>query len=141
MEELDMRSTRRRRRWLLTLARFMARPREFELRRAAAVRAFTPQKFRQEWELFWELVDPVFDGLEKATKDLLQWKSPVRSLTVMTGLLLVAYHDLVRYAIPLALLTNVAYIYGVGCITTDSGGGGGGGGGGGDGRAEVCGNA
>lgn len=30
----------------------------------------------------------------------------------MTGLLLVAYHDLVRYAIPLALLTNVAYIYG-----------------------------
>ncbi|CBN74688.1 hypothetical protein Esi_0037_0113 [Ectocarpus siliculosus] len=89
----------------------MARPREFELRRAAAVRAFTPQKFRQEWELFWELVDPVFDGLEKTTEDLLQWKNPVQSLSVMTGLLLVAYHDLVRYAIPLALLANVAYIY------------------------------
>ena len=54
-----------RRRWLLTLARFMARPREFERRRAAAVRAFTPQKFRQEWELFWELLDPVFDAVEK----------------------------------------------------------------------------
>lgn len=30
----------------------------------------------------------------------------------MSMLLLVAYHDLVRYAIPLALLCNVAYIYG-----------------------------
>ena len=50
---------------MLTLARFMARPREFERRRAAAVRAFTPQKFRQEWELFWELLDPVFDAVEK----------------------------------------------------------------------------
>ncbi|CAN0144230.1 unnamed protein product, partial [Ectocarpus sp. 13 AM-2016] len=68
LDELDAGSRRRGRRWLLTLARFMARPREFELRRAAAVRAFTPQKFRQEWELFWELVDPVFDGLEKTTK-------------------------------------------------------------------------
>ncbi|CAN0099942.1 unnamed protein product, partial [Ectocarpus sp. 8 AP-2014] len=68
LDELDERSRRRGRRWLLTLARFMARPREFELRRAAAVRAFTPQKFRQEWELFWELVDPVFDGLQKTTK-------------------------------------------------------------------------
>ena len=37
-----------RRRWLLTLARFMARPREFERRRAAAVRAFMPKKFPQE---------------------------------------------------------------------------------------------
>lgn len=52
---------------MLTLARFMARPREFERRRAAAVRAFTPQKFRQEWELFWELLDPIFDGFEKKT--------------------------------------------------------------------------
>ncbi|CAB1121399.1 unnamed protein product [Ectocarpus sp. CCAP 1310/34] len=134
LDELDERSRRRGRRWLLTLARFMARPREFELRRAAAVRTFTPQKFRQEWELFWELVDPVFDGLEKATKDLLQWKNPMQSLSVMTGLLLVAYHDLVRYAIPLALLANVAYIYGVGCITTDGGGGGGG-------QADLFGNA
>lgn len=58
---------RRRRRWLLNLARLMARPREYEVRRAAAVRAFTPQKFRQEWELFWELVDPILDGVEKAT--------------------------------------------------------------------------
>lgn len=30
----------------------------------------------------------------------------------MSALLLVAYHDLVRYAIPLALLSNVAYIFG-----------------------------
>lgn len=57
----------KRRRWLLTLARFMARPREFERRRAAAVRAFTPQKFRQEWELFWELLDPMFDAFDTTT--------------------------------------------------------------------------
>lgn len=30
----------------------------------------------------------------------------------MSALLLVAYHDLVRYVIPLALLSNVAYIFG-----------------------------
>lgn len=54
----------RERRWLLILARAMARPREFERRRAAAVRAFTPQKFRQEWELFWELLDPIADAFE-----------------------------------------------------------------------------
>lgn len=30
----------------------------------------------------------------------------------MSALLLIAYHDLVRYAIPLALLSNVAYIFG-----------------------------
>lgn len=30
----------------------------------------------------------------------------------MSGLLLVAYHDLVRYAVPLALFSNVAYIFG-----------------------------
>lgn len=60
---------------MLNLARLMARPREYEVRRAAAVRAFTPQKFRQEWELFWELVDPVLDGLEKATavRDATLW--------------------------------------------------------------------
>ncbi|CAN0303761.1 unnamed protein product, partial [Hapterophycus canaliculatus] len=88
----------------------MARPREFELRRAAAVRAFTPQKFRQEWELFWELVDPILDGAENTTADLLAWKYPLRSVSVMSTLLLVAYYDLVRYAIPLALLSNVAFI-------------------------------
>lgn len=52
------------RQWLVTIARFMARPREYEKRREAATRAFTPQKFRQEWELFWELLDPVFDALD-----------------------------------------------------------------------------
>lgn len=57
-----------RRRWLLILARFMARPREFERRRAASVRAFTPQKFRQEWELFWELLDPVSDAVERTVE-------------------------------------------------------------------------
>lgn len=45
-------------------------------------------------------------------QDLLEWKSPLRSLSVMSALLLVAYHDLVRYAIPLALLSNVAYVFG-----------------------------
>lgn len=45
----------------------MARPREYELRRAAAVRAFTLQKLRQEWDLFWELIDPILDGFEMAT--------------------------------------------------------------------------
>lgn len=54
----------RARSWVVTLARFMAEPREFERRRAAAVRAFTPQKFRQEWELFWELVDPIADAFD-----------------------------------------------------------------------------
>ena len=58
---------RRKRRWLLNLARLMARPREYEVRRATAVRAFTPQKFRQEWELFWELVDPILDGFARTT--------------------------------------------------------------------------
>lgn len=32
----------------------------------------------------------------------------------MLALLVVAYYDLVRYAIPLALLSNVAFIYGEG---------------------------
>lgn len=45
-------------------------------------------------------------------QELLQWKRPLRSLTVMNALLLVAYFDLVRYGIPLVLLGNVAYIYG-----------------------------
>lgn len=54
----------RRRRWLLTLARFMARPREYEKRREASIRGFTPQKFRQEWELFWELFDPISDAFD-----------------------------------------------------------------------------
>lgn len=67
LDDFGARLQRRRRRWLFTLARFMARPREFELRRAAEVRAFTPQKFRQEWELFWELLDPILDGIEKTT--------------------------------------------------------------------------
>lgn len=67
----------RKRRWLLNLARLMARPREYEVRRAAAVRAFTPQKFRQEWELFWELVDPILDGFARATavREMIMMKS------------------------------------------------------------------
>lgn len=55
----------RSRRWLLTLARFMARPREFEERQAATVRIFAPQKFRQEWELLWELCDPIAEAVER----------------------------------------------------------------------------
>lgn len=47
-----------------------------------------------------------------AAQDLLEWKRPFRSLSVMSGLLLVAYHDLVRYALPLALLSNVAFVFG-----------------------------
>lgn len=57
----------RQRRWLLILARFMAKPREFEQRRAALVRTFTPQKFRQEWELFWELLDPMFEAVDRTS--------------------------------------------------------------------------
>lgn len=45
-------------------------------------------------------------------QDLLEWKNPLHSLSAMSALLLVAYHDLVRYAVPLALLSNVAYIFG-----------------------------
>lgn len=67
-EVSDEVGTQGRRRWLLILARFMARPREFELRREAAVRAFTPQKFRQEWELFWNLIDPMFDAFDRETE-------------------------------------------------------------------------
>lgn len=42
----------------------------------------------------------------------------------MVALLLVAYYDLIRYAIPLMLLGNVAYIYGnehtCACVVCDS---------------------
>lgn len=47
-----------------------------------------------------------------AMQDLLGWKHPLQSLSAMSALLLVAYYDLVRYAFPLALLSNVAYIFG-----------------------------
>lgn len=42
------------------------------------------------------------------------WKRPFLSFSVMSALLLVAYNDLVRYALPLALLSNVAYLLGKG---------------------------
>lgn len=54
-------------RWLLTLAQLMARPREFKQRHETVIRAFTPHKFRQEWELFWELWDPIADAFETTT--------------------------------------------------------------------------
>lgn len=62
-----LRQRQRQRRWLLILARFMAKPREYEQRRAALVRTFTPQKFRQEWELFWELLDPMFEAVDRTS--------------------------------------------------------------------------
>lgn len=58
------------------------------------------------------VAQPSPSSLRCRRQDMLAWKRPLWTLSVMSLLLLVAYHDLVRYAIPLALLSNVVYIFG-----------------------------
>ncbi|CAM9752098.1 unnamed protein product, partial [Discosporangium mesarthrocarpum] len=98
------------RRWLVSLALFMAHTREFQGRHTAALHAFHPNRFRSEWELFWELVDGIGDSVEGAIVPLMRWERPLSSLAVMVGLLLISWYDVVHLLLPLSMVGGVACI-------------------------------
>eukprot|EP00611_Tribonema_gayanum_P008613 TRINITY_DN1821_c0_g1_i2.p1 TRINITY_DN1821_c0_g1~~TRINITY_DN1821_c0_g1_i2.p1 ORF type:complete len:1318 (-),score=394.48 TRINITY_DN1821_c0_g1_i2:1168-5121(-) len=80
-------------RWLHVLASHMAQAQALRDRKKQALRNFTPQKFKSEWEMFWELVDPVMEGLVQEATALIEWQRPLVSFTVMWVLLTPAWHD------------------------------------------------
>ncbi|CAM9786188.1 unnamed protein product [Choristocarpus tenellus] len=50
--------------WLVSLVLFMAHTEEYQERCQAVLEAFQPNRFRSEWDLFWELVDEMTVSLE-----------------------------------------------------------------------------
>ena len=68
---------------------------------AAYTQSFEPKTFRDEWQLFISFADPIVNNLidvlpGTATHNLLHWKDPWTSFTVLALLLAIAWHDCVH---------------------------------------------
>jgi hypothetical protein len=87
-------------RWLSFLASWLARSRELKERKQQEDSVFSAAKFRSEWDLFWELMDPLVEGMEELCHGLVLWKQPVTSAITLWLLLCVGWFDLLHLVLP-----------------------------------------
>lgn len=83
--------------WLRNVAYFVSRSADLEHRLRSDVESFSPARFRDEWNAFWNHVDPIWDGVFDTIAELRRWDRPALSGAIFASLLLVALLDKLDY--------------------------------------------
>ncbi len=87
--------------WLYILSSFLSHAREMKLRKETEAKSFSPTRFKEEWELFWDHMDPLMEKIDDVFFSLIEWRNPIASLGVMGTLVSIGIYDLVNILIPL----------------------------------------
>lgn len=96
--------------WLLPLARFASKAEELQRVQRENIAAFDRNVFKTQMEVVMECFFRPLEELWDLGELLLDWHWPWLSGVVFASLLLVAWHDMVAFALPLLLLLNVFLI-------------------------------
>lgn len=83
--------------WLRSVVCFVSRSVDLEQRARNEIELFSPARFRDEWYVFWNHVDPIWDGCFDTIASLRRWDRPAVSAVVFLSLLFVAILDKLNY--------------------------------------------
>lgn len=96
--------------WLSVLVLWASQAKNMIEKKEQVLQTFNPNKFKSEWDLLWQLVDPLFETLESAYNTLSEWEKPWLSVTVAYIILHLAWTERLELLIPLLCVGNAAYI-------------------------------
>ena len=106
-------------RWLLALAAWACHDREIRRRRLEQLSEFDTRRFREEMDVLLDCFVYPLNSARHAVLYLLAWETPWLSAAAAIALVLVAWHDWLRFGLPLVLLCHAATVLLYGAMGED----------------------
>ena len=104
-------------RWLLTLAAWASHEREIRRRRTELRSVFEIRRFREELDRALDYFVYPINAARHVAYYLVAWESPPLSAAALLAALLIAWHDLLHYALPLLLVAHCAAVLALGAMS------------------------